>query len=323
MGTTGVTVGKFNPPHLGHQHLITAGARCVDQLTVVLCDRPDQTIDADARRRWLVDASPTNVDVIITPDDIPTANEPWAERVLQLLQRSPDRAFTSEDWGPEWAALMGAEHVAVDDDRRSFPISGTALREDLGANFHWLVPAARAELVRPIVVVGAESSGKTTLAEDVADALGTVWVPEYGRFYWEGRRHLADQSWTSDEFVHIADGQRRGEADLARRATNGVIVSDTDAMVTAVWHHRYLDRWHPELETTTAPDLYLVCAPDIPWVQDGTRESEAHRQSMHAAILDRANRSAADVVVVRGDREARLAAALEAIEPLTRFAPLV
>lgn len=321
--STGVVVGKFNPPHLGHQHLITVGARSVDRLTVVLCDRPDQTLSADARRRWLVDASPHNVDVIVTPDDIPTVNEPWAERVLTLLPTAPDRAFTSEDWGPEWAALMGAEHIAVDDTRDSFPISGTALRGDLGANFHWLVPAARAELARRVVVVGAESTGKTTLANDLAQALGTVWVPEFGRSYWEGRRHLADQSWTGDEFVHIADGQQRAETCLARRATNGVVVSDTDAMVTAVWHHRYLGRWHPALESPTAPDLYIVCTPDIPWVQDGTRESEAHRRSMHDAILDRATASPAEVLEVRGDRETRLAAALEAVRPLTRFAILV
>ena len=205
----GVVVGKFNPPHLGHLHLITTAAAQVDRVVVLLCDRADQTISAETRRRWLLDACPANVEVIITPDDLPEANEPWAARAIDVLGRQPHVAFTSEPWGPGWAAAMGAQHVMVDLERTAQPTSGTALRADLGANFEWLVPAARAELARRVVVVGAESTGKSTLAAALAESLGTVWVPEYGRFYWEGRRHLAVQDWTADEFVRIAAGQHR------------------------------------------------------------------------------------------------------------------
>ena len=87
---------------------------------------------------------------------------------------------------------MGARHHSVDARRTTFPISGTALRAELGAHFAWLVPAARAELARRIVLVGAESTGKTTMAEELAAELGSVWVPEHGRWYWEGRRYRAD-----------------------------------------------------------------------------------------------------------------------------------
>jgi nicotinamide riboside kinase len=58
----------------------------------------------------------------------------------------------------------------------------------------------RAGLARRVVVIGAESTGKTTLAQALAENLGTVWVPEYGRWYWEGRRCLADQEWDTGEF---------------------------------------------------------------------------------------------------------------------------
>lgn len=239
---SGVAIGKFNPPHLGHLHLIVQAAAHVDRLYVFLCDRPDQTISVQLRHQWLQDVVPKNVTVLVTPDDLPAANEPWSDRVLEVLGQQPDLAFTSEEWGPGWAALMGAEHVLIDLERATFPISGTALRTDLRSNFEWLVPPARAALARRVVLIGAESSGKSTMAEALADKLGTVWVPEHGRWYWEGRRYLRNQSWTTDEFLRIAKAQRRLEDDLARKASNGVIVADTDALVTAVWHERYLGR---------------------------------------------------------------------------------
>ncbi len=321
-----MVVGKFNPPHLGHLHLIEVAAARVDRLYALLCDRPDQSLSAETRRAWLEDASPGNVTVLITPDDLPEASEPWAARTLETLPHPPDLAFTSEAWGPEWARLMGAAHVMVDLDREAVPVSATRIRADLAGHFHWLVPAARADLARRVVLVGAESTGKSTLAEAMAHELRTVWVPEHGRWYWMGRRHVEDQSWTTDEFRRIAAAQRRLEDDLARRAVGGVVVADTDALVTAAWHERYLGHADPELEAVVSrvvPDLYLICCPDIPWVQDGTRESEAQRIEMHEAIAARAEASAASVVFLRGSHEERLADALRAVRALPALPPLV
>lgn len=326
VGSVGVVVGKFNPPHLGHLHLIEQGAARVETLFVILCDRSDQSISVEQRRAWIEDAAPPNAVVLVTPDDLPAANEPWAQRALEILPVPPDVAFTSEGWGSGWADLMGASHVLVDQDRTSFPISGTDLRTDLRQYFSWLLPAARAELARRVVLVGAESAGKSTMAEALAEELGTVWVPEHGRWYWEGRRYLADQSWTTDEFRRIAVAQRQVELDLARKACGGVVIADTDALVTAVWHERYLGASDPELDAIAAlavPDLYLVCSPDFDWVQDGTRESKSHRLTMHESILERVTASGADVVVLSGEHEVRLAEALDHVERLTNFPVLI
>ena len=292
-GPVGVAVGKFNPPHLGHLHLVRTGAAVVDRLYILLCDRPDQTISIGRRLDWLIDAVPDNVTIIVTPDDLPAENEPWAERALSVLPERPDVAFTSESWGDEWAQLMGARHHLVDLDRTTFPVSGTELRANLGDNFGMLVPAARAELARRVVVVGAESTGKSTMAEALAEATGSVWAPEHGRWYWEGRRYRPDQSWDSDEFLRIAHAQHRLESDLARQSHNGIVISDTDSLVTAVWHERYLgspDSKLDEVAASNAPDLYLLCADDFDWVQDGTRESSDQRSAM-AAINRAAMRS--------------------------------
>jgi HTH-type transcriptional regulator, transcriptional repressor of NAD biosynthesis genes len=322
----GVTVGKFNPPHMGHAHLIETAATRVDRLYVILGAHPDQTIPATDRARWIEDDSPDNVTVLITPDDIPTANEPWAQRALAILPESPDLAFTSESWGPGWAELMGAEHVNVDPTRSAFPISGTELRRDLRSNFAWLIPAARVDLVRRVVVAGAESTGKTTLAEELADHFGTVWVPEYGREYWNGRSHLVEQDWRHDEFRHIARTHHQIADALAQRAARGLMILDTDALVTDVWHHRYLggtDHDVAEIAFENRPDLYLVTSPDIPWVQDGTRESRDHRHEMHHYTLDKVARSGSPYFVLEGGREERLHKAIVAIDSNITFPELI
>ena len=320
--STGVTVGKFNPPHLGHRHLIEVSAAQVEHLYVLLCERTDQTLPAELRRRWLEDAAPTNVTVVVTPDDLPEENEPWAARTLDVLPVKPDLAFTSESYGDGWAELMGAMHVPVDLERATYPFSATEIRLELGAHFHYLVPAARADLSRRVVLIGAESTGKSTLAEALALELGTTWVPEHGRWYWEGRRHLGNQHWDSDEFYRIAMAQRSLEDDLARLAINGVVIADTDGLVTAVWHERYLDRAGPSF-ITPSPDLYLICSPDFAWEQDGTRESEQERQWMHERMVELANKSGAAVQVLSGPHVERLVHALELVHPLTQFPPLV
>lgn len=320
--TTGVTVGKFNPPHLGHLHLIETGAARVDRLWVLLCDRSDQTLSATDRAAWLRDATPQNVEILITPDDLPEAPVPWAERVSSLLPQPPEVAFTSEPWGADWAAAMGAEHVSVDQSRAAFPVAASDLRSDLAQGFRWLVPAARAALTRRVIVAGAESTGKTTLAAALAERLATVWVPEHGRWYWEGRRYLEEQSWSGDELRRIAAAQGRFEDDLARRADHGVLIADTDALVTSVWRRRYLGDQDPELEALALdrrPDLYLICAPDFEWIQDGSRESREHRESMHRITLELVEASGAEFAVLSGQPEDRQERALALIADLARF----
>lgn len=319
-------MGKFNPPHLGHVELIEAGAAQIEHLYVLLCDRPDQTLAVRQRHAWLADASPPNVTVLVTPDDLPAANKPWAARALEILPTRPDVAFTSEPWGSGWAQLMGARHVHVAGPRASERISATMIRDNLGKYFFRLVPAARAALARRVVVIGTESAGKSTMADALAHELGTVWVPEHGRSYWEGRRYIADHGWHTDEFRRIAAAQHALENDLARRATRGLVVADTNALVTAVWHERYMGHRDPVLEAAwqaAKPDLYLMCFPDFPWVQDGTRESRDERIWMHEAMLSRAYESGVAVESLQGTHHERLRRAMQVVEPLTVFPLLV
>ena len=323
--TLGLTVGKFYPFHLGHDHLIRTAKGQVDHLVVLVGFKPDHRIPGSVRADWIRSLHP-EVEVIEVLDDIPNAPEPWCRRALEVLDgRRPDLVFTSETYGDPWAELLGARHCAVDIERTTWPVSGTLLRQDLGSHWHLLTPPARAWLARRVCVVGVESSGTTTLAEALAAHYKTVWVPEYGRWYWEGRRYSPNSDrWDSDELVRIARGQVAWEDDLAHRA-NRVVICDTDPLATHVWHRRYMGFYSPEVEQIADRrryDLYILTQPDFGFVQDGTRDGEHIRLEMHDWLVEILRTKRRRFVTVGGPPGERLAEAVRQIDPLLAFPPL-
>jgi NadR type nicotinamide-nucleotide adenylyltransferase len=168
--------------------------------------------------------------------------------------------------------------------------------------------------VARVCLVGAESTGKSTLAAALADAYGTLWAPEYGRPYTEVGRP-ADAPWTSWEFTHIAQIQCWYEDFLARYAER-VLFCDTDAFTTAVFHQAYLGVPATDFGELVARayDLFLVCGLDTPWRHDGIREFEEQRRWMHERHLERVRASGRPWLELEGAHERRLLAARSAVD---------
>ncbi|MCA9205394.1 MAG: AAA family ATPase, partial [Planctomycetales bacterium] len=231
--TLGFIVGKFYPPHRGHKYLIDTARRQVDRLIVMIAHHPSQTIPGELRRAWMEEIHP-NCEIHLVKDELEDDSRQWAEFTVRYLGRAPDVVFTSEDYGPEYARLMGSRHGMVDRARTTVPVSGTLVRGAPLDYLDFLEPCVRAHFVRRVVLIGAESTGKTTLAQQLAQRFNTIWVPEYGREHWE--RKVAGlsmndplPSWSHDEFVHIAAEQQARENRLARQA-NRVLICDTNAV---------------------------------------------------------------------------------------------
>jgi HTH-type transcriptional repressor of NAD biosynthesis genes len=310
-----VVIGKFYPFHKGHSFLIDSALSQADEVTILVCDSPAYVIPATLRQSWIKHIHPKATVRIITDINDDDNSEAWAQHTLDFLGYAPDLVFTSEDYGKEYARLMKATHVMVDHDRQHIPVSGTRIRSDIRKEWAFLHPVVRADLAYRIVIVGAESTGTTTLSQDLAQALNVPWVPEYGRLYSEAFTN-AEHEWVDHEFEHIGATQQSFEREVAQNS-QGMIICDTNAFATTIWQHRYMGH-HTDAVTAIGDrdivDLYILTGDEIPFVQDGIRDGEHIRHDMHQTFLKALENQTIPFIVVSGSKEQRLKESLEAID---------
>jgi len=169
--------------------------------------------------------------------------------------------------------------------------------------------------MKKVVLVGPESVGKTTLARRLAEHFDTVFVEEYGRTYCE--------KWGNDcealDLVHIAAGQLFLEAEAAKTARHGLLICDTDALVTWSYADLYLGHcpaFIVELARSRAYDLTLLLATDVPFDHDPIRIF-ADRREWHfnrlKELLETENRP---YVLISGSFDERFEKAVWAIEAI-------
>jgi HTH-type transcriptional regulator, transcriptional repressor of NAD biosynthesis genes len=180
-------------------------------------------------------------------------------------------------------------------------------------------PRERRETVARVCLIGAESTGKTTLAAALAEHYRTLWVPEYGAPYHHVGRGDPHREWTSEEFTHIARIRDWLEEFLAGYA-NRVLFCDTDTFVTAVFHEVYLGRRSTELEEEALEakyGLYLLCDVDTPFHRDhwGLRREDA-RRAMHERYLGYLRSGDSPWLALEGSPDERRAAAIAAVDRL-------
>ncbi len=322
---TGFVVGKFYPPHHGHKYLIDFARSRVDHLIVMLAHHASQTIPGEVRLAWLREIHP-DCDVRLVPDTLDDDSQQWADFTRQYLGFAPDVVFSSEDYGPRFASLMGAQHVMVDRDRACVPISATMIRANPQKYLHRLEPCVRGWFVPRVVLIGAESTGKTTLAMQLAEHFGTNWVAEYGREHWEKkvqRWAITDPppQWSADEFLHIAQEQQRRET-LAAQTANQLLICDTNAFATGTWYERYMGNRDARVDAIGSQDrcdLYLLTEPDVPFVQDGFRDGEHIRHWMHQRFAEQLQAGTTAFRIISGEYGERLAIAVAAIKAVLGF----
>ena len=315
----GLVIGKFYPPHAGHAALIRRASADCDRVTVQVLASQVESIALEHRMAWLREEHPTatvvgGYDEAEVDFDSATAWDAHMRVIAALLDGPVDAVFTGDDYGAELARRLRAAWVRL--DRAAIPVSGRAVRADLAGHWRLLPVAVRAALTPRVVILGAESTGTTTLAADLAGALDTDWVPEYGREYSVIRPGGPTAPWRDDEFDLIADRQLALEATAARRVRRPVLICDTDMLATALWFERYRGHWPAALHRRALahpPLLYLLTGDEIPFVADGLRDGE----HLRADMADRFRAVLADQPVpwveLRGDRRERLAAALDAV----------
>lgn len=193
-------------------------------------------------------------------------------------------------------------------------------------------------VAKRVILVGSESTGKTTLARELVEhyrSLGgafalTEWVPEYGREYTEillarqgaieadpaAEVHSAE--WGPEDFAIIAREQQRIE-DAAAHSGAPLVICDTDAFATQLWERRYLgDASHAALHAVPVlPEraLYLVAdIAGVPFEQDGIRDGEHFREAMQQWFVEELTAKGEHWALVTGTRDERLAKSILLID---------
>jgi HTH-type transcriptional repressor of NAD biosynthesis genes len=365
-----LVIGKFYPPHLGHRRLIEEACARAERVSVVVMASGAESVPLDDRVRWITadlvgasvagsgsvarsgSVSVTGVrceaPVDLFDDNVWSAQVAALRAALRVTGGGPvDLLVSGEEYGERLAGYFSASHLRI--DRTIEPVSGTGIRADPAARWGDLLPASRAGLACRVVLLGAESTGTTTVARALADhhrRRGGIWtrtatVDEYGREYtgelWERQGQAArsagrppptllDVVWGPEDFDAVAVGQTAREE---RAAADGspLLVCDTDALATSVWERRYLGSAartrQPWARPPTLPrhDLYLLTSHEgVPWVDDGMREGElAVREQMTEWFADALTGAGHPWVMLAGTLEERIALAIRSTDPvLTR-----
>jgi HTH-type transcriptional regulator, transcriptional repressor of NAD biosynthesis genes len=355
----GLVIGKFYPPHSGHEYLIRAAADSAQQVTVVVMAADVESITLAQRVAWLAEIFVARRNVCVTGviDNEPIdydSDAIWqlhvdhmrrgiaqAEKLRTSVAGPVDAVFTSEGYGQEMACRFGAAAVCLDPARELYPVSATAVRADPAACWQYLAPCVRDYLCLRAVIVGAESTGKTTLAAALAARLrergaawtATRWVAEYGREYTANKlavrralhperqpqlEDLQQLRWESAEFMTIADRQRQWESEAARHSAP-VLICDTDVFATGIWHERYLGHRSAAIEAlarSSGPGTCYILSKwrDVPFQQDGLRDGEHVRQWMHERFVARLDEQQAPWILVSGTLQERVERCLTWIE---------
>ena len=316
--TTGFVLGKFLPLHKGHQYLIETALAGVDKLCVVVDNIDEEVIPVKTRIDWIQRTYPsahvTTLRKVLPqyPHEAEDFWQQWENGLKEVLPADIDYVFASETYGERLAQFFDAKFVMVDLDRKNIPICATKIRENPYENWQYLSKEARAFYCKKVCVFGPESTGKSTLTEQLARHYNTNFVPEYARGVIEDcNAKLKDK-----DIEKIA----RGHDDDVKKATldaNRVLFVDTDAITTKVWSLELFGTYPKvidEIIAKTDYDLYLLLDVDVPYVDDIVRYFPAKRKVFLQKLENELKRYGKPYKLISGSWENRFNMAVSLVD---------
>lgn len=175
--------------------------------------------------------------------------------------------------------------------------------------------------LKKIVVLGPESTGKSTLCDALSKHYQTIWCEEYAREYLSKN----GTAYTYENLLTIAEGQIANEEDATKKATQenkSHLIIDTDMYVMKVWCEYVFNNCHPYILDQISKrqyDAYLLCDIDLPWTADEMREypDEQPRKELFALYKELLMNQNTPWGIVSGTGEARTKNAINLINELT------
>lgn len=179
--------------------------------------------------------------------------------------------------------------------------------------------------MKKIVIIGPESTGKSTLCEQLAQHYGCLWCPEFAREY----LLTNGTNYNYDDLLNIAKGQLALEDEYIQMLKSSQLTAnsspllfiDTDMYVMKVWSEFAFGKCHSYILNQIAErkyDLYLLCKVDLPWVKDELREypDPETRHQLYLIYKDMMINQSIPFIEISGNYEERLKKAIEAVNEL-------
>jgi HTH-type transcriptional repressor of NAD biosynthesis genes len=316
--------GKFLPFHKGHEAMIKFALAKCDFLTVLVCCSDKENISSSTRKKWIEKAFKKEKNIEIrtfnyleielpnTSESSESVSKIWADVFKKQL---PDYSLliTSEEYGNFVAAFMNIQHIAFDIPKKIYPVSATAVRNNLFANWQFLPDSVKPDFAIKVVVLGTESTGKTTLTERLTKHFNCSSVNEAGRDL------IANSNSFEFDDLHLVASEHAKRIEKSILANSPLVIIDTDIHTTKSYSRFTFEK---ELEISTdiynsnRANIYLYLNNDVKYLQDGTRLSEAERNLLdlsHRQVLKDHN---IDIIEVKGDWNERFEKAVEQINKL-------
>ena len=157
--------------------------------------------------------------------------------------------------------------------------------------------------IKKIILTGPESTGKSTLAKQLAQEYNSVWVPEFARTYLKG----LNRSYREEDLLKIAKGQCDLESFFYKKS-NQYMFCDTSMMVMKIWsEYRFgkCDPWILEQLENEKNTTYILCGTDVLWEFDEQRENQNDRNDLYEKYLSELKFYQREFIEVFGNQEVR------------------
>lgn len=291
-------VGMFgtcaNPLHLGHvATIIKAACECRELYIVLSYSKNRNEIDYRLRHQWIAQTVShlPHVHIIDLEDDAPdkesyteTHWQQGAAEIKQRIGKPIDAIYCGSDYcsdPPSPYQRYYPEAKIIYTDRSQIPVSSTAIRQNPLRNWEYIAKAARPYFVKTVLIIGHESTGKSTLTQNLAELYNTEFISEYGRDVC-ARCGGTDYMLKADYEEIIS--MHRVNIMNARLRANRYLFIDTDALTT---------HWYAQLSGINFPrptrddfDLVLFLDANVPFIQDGLRSDENNTDTTRTYVSD-------------------------------------
>ena len=327
----GMYGGSFNPLHMGHVDCIIRAANMCKELYIVLSIGHNRgEIDGRIRYRWIYQLTKHigNVKIITLEDEAASKAEYdekyWqsdADKVKAAVGKPIDVVFCGSDYDENsfWNKCYPESKLYI---FQRNDISSTEIRKNPYAHWDWIPNIAKPYYVKKVLLMGGESTGKSTLTINLANRFNTNYIDEAGRDISE--RSGTDMMMLSEDFTEILLQHKLNEI-KAIEHSNKVIFEDTDALITQFFMGFLEDpgieknkALSDAIDALNSYDLILFMEPDVEFVQDGDRSEEIrdNREKYSDQIKDLILSHGKRFVTVSGSYEERYEKAIAEVSKL-------